>query len=297
MDWQEQLISVYLTICKEYQSKLQGYIYRASNHTDLSFSDEEVITIYIFGIISGHFKLKSIHSFTSNHLRDWFPNLPGYVAFTKRINKISHLFELLVSSFMGRIQAYTAQDLPMLMDSMPIIMAQGGRRFKACVAKEIATNNGYCATKKLHFAGVRLHGIGKYAKGSLPSPAAIEITDAGTGDIRVLDAIEHYLPEGTNLFADKAYQRNNEPVCVKSNITIYTPVKKQKGQEKLDAADSLLSKAISSVRQPIESLFNWIEDKTKIQTASKVRSYEGLMVHIFGKLSSALFLFIQKLSC
>lgn len=296
MDWQEQLISVYLTICKEYQGKLQGYIYRTSNHSDLSFSDEEAITIYIFGIISGHFKLKSIYNYTRNHLRDWFPCLPGYVGFTLRINKISHLFEILVSSFIKDIQASTAQELPVLIDSMPIIMAQGGRRFKACVAKEIASNNGYCATKKLHYAGVKLHGLGKYAKGSLPLPMCLDITDAGTGDIKVLDAIEQYLPKGTNLFADKAYQRNNKPVCVKNNVTIYTPVKKQKGQERLDAADSLLSKAISSVRQPIESLFNWIEEKTKIQMASKVRSYEGLMVHIFGKLASALFLFIQKFS-
>jgi hypothetical protein len=64
----------------------------------------------------------------------------------------------------------------------------------------------------------------------------------------------------------------------------------------LDADDRLLSRAISCVRQPIESLFNWIEEKTKIQIASKVRSYEGLMVHIFGKIATAIFL-LQQRSC
>ena len=62
----------------------------------------------------------------------------------------------------------------------------------------------------------------------------------------------------------------------------------------LDAADRLLSTAISRVRQPIESLFNWIEEKTHIQVASKVRSYEGLMVHVFGKIAAALFIFQIK---
>lgn len=44
------------------------------------------------------------------------------------------------------------------------------------------------------------------------------------------------------------------------------------------------------VRQPIEFLFNWIEQKTGIQQASKVRSYRGLLVHIFGRLAAAFFI-------
>jgi len=44
-------------------------------------------------------------------------------------------------------------------------------------------------------------------------------------------------------------------------------------------------KSVSRIRQPIESLFNWIQEKTDIQVASKVRSSKGLMVHIFGRLA------------
>jgi hypothetical protein len=50
-----------------------------------------------------------------------------------------------------------------------------------------------------------------------------------------------------------------------------------------------LSTAVSHVRQPIEALFAWIEKKTGIECASQVRSYNGLMVHVFGKLAAALF--------
>ena len=53
------------------------------------------------------------------------------------------------------------------------------------------------------------------------------------------------------------------------------------------AADDLWSKAVSAVRQPIESLFNWLIEKTDIQRASKVRSTKGLLVHLFGKLAAA----------
>ncbi len=44
------------------------------------------------------------------------------------------------------------------------------------------------------------------------------------------------------------------------------------------------------MRQPIESLFNWINEKTGIQQASKVRSYQGLLVHAFGWLAAAMLL-------
>ena len=46
------------------------------------------------------------------------------------------------------------------------------------------------------------------------------------------------------------------------------------------------------MRQPIESLLGWINEKTGIQRASKVRSYRvfGLLVHVFGRLAAAMLL-------
>lgn len=51
---------------------------------------------------------------------------------------------------------------------------------------------------------------------------------------------------------------------------------------------------VSRVRQPIESFFNraadrWLEEKTGIQCAAKVRSTQGLLKHVFGALAAALF--------
>ena len=54
--------------------------------------------------------------------------------------------------------------------------------------------------------------------------------------------------------------------------------------------DRVYSQIVSGVRQPIESLFNWVEEKTGIEVASKVRSYKGLMVHVFGRLAAAMFM-------
>jgi hypothetical protein len=71
-----------------------------------------------------------------------------------------------------------------------------------------------------------------------------------------------------------------------------TPVKGIKGQcqeikNRDKAANDLFSVAVSRFRQPIESLFNWLIQKTDIQRACKVRSRKGLLIHIFGKIATA----------
>ena len=73
-----------------------------------------------------------------------------------------------------------------------------------------------------------------------------------------------------------------------NNVILINPIKKKKGQIFLDSADHLYSRAVSSIRQPIESFFNWIQEKTNIQVASKVRSTKGLLIHVFAKLAAGL---------
>jgi hypothetical protein len=75
-----------------------------------------------------------------------------------------------------------------------------------------------------------------------------------------------------------------------------TPVKKKKGQKELLLFQFAWSTLVSQVRQPIESLFNWIQEKTGIQVASKVRSSQGLMVHVFGKIAAAMMLLSTNLN-
>jgi hypothetical protein len=53
------------------------------------------------------------------------------------------------------------------------------------------------------------------------------------------------------------------------------------------AANDLFSRAVSTVLQPIEAFFQWLIEKTDFQRASKVRSTNGILVHVFGKLAAA----------
>lgn len=287
MNWQNRLITIYLHICKHYQEELWVYSQRMSNYADLSFSDEEVIAIYLFGVMDKHRELKGLYKYADRHLRDWFPRLPSYVAYVQRLNRVADVF----APLLALIQQEQGDKNPgqvWLIDSFPVALAQQGHRFNACVAKELA-DSGYCSTKKLYYHGVRVHVIGRRQPSSLPIPEYIGVTSASDHDGKLFDQIR---PQWHNneLYGDKAYQRPDaEETRQTQNLTVLTPVKKQKGQQYLEPQDQWLSTAVSRIRQPIEALFSWIEEKTSIECASKVRSYKGLMVHVFGKLAAALF--------
>ena len=65
-----------------------------SNYADLKFSDEEVITLYLFGVIDKNREIKKIYEYADRHLREWFPQLPSYTAFVQRLNKVRNGHEI-----------------------------------------------------------------------------------------------------------------------------------------------------------------------------------------------------------
>ncbi len=291
MDWQEQLITIYLYVCKHYEKDLWIYCQRMSNHADLSFSDEEVITLYLFGIIDKNKEIKQIYKYADRHLRSWFPQLPSYVAFIQRLNKVSDVFAPLLEIIQDEQEVVRAKEGDthvLLIDSFPVALAKQGHRFKACVATELA-DSGYCSTKKMFYQGVKVHVIARKQTGTLPSPEYIGVTAASFHDGKAFDQIRAELHD-EDLYGDKAYKRPDAKLVEKDqNLTVLTPIKKKKGQKYLDADEQWLSRAVSGVRQPIETLFGWIEEKTGIECAGRVRSYQGLMVHVFGRFAAAMF--------
>lgn len=288
MDWQIELIRLYVYIFEHYHTHLWVYCQRMSNNSEPEFTDIEVITIYLWGVMKKRRAVKDIYEYTHDHLGEWFPHLPTYFAYIQRLNQLGSLLMALVEQIQLECPKIGALKEIMLIDSMPIIMANNKRSSKAKVAKEFA-NKGFCASKGLYYYGVKIHILAFRKPGTLPVVDFVSLTPASEHDLPTLKTITRYLENG-QLFADMAYMDELlDQILKHQNFLINTPVKKEKGQKHDPYLfDKLLSTAVSRVRQPIESLFNWINEKTAIQIASKVRSFNGLMVHVFGRLAAAM---------
>ena len=292
-----KLIALYCYICECYNKELRWHCERFSNNNlPPDFTDEELLTIYIFSMIEEEkYKVKSIHAYAKKYLPDWFPNLPSYQSFNNRLNRLASVFPPLIVCLLKDVNTTGVRFDISLLDSMPIITCSGKRSGK--VASQI-TDKGYCSTKKLHYYGAKLHGIAFHRKGKLPFPEYFCLTKSSEHD---LNAVREILPrlKGRAVIGDKAYSKMdlNEILEKEHGVCIYTPVKLIKGEsiqirQFKYAADKLFSTAVSRLRQPIESLFNWLIEKTDIQRASKVISNNGLTVHVFGRLAAAISLWV-----
>ncbi len=284
MDWQIQLIRTYLILCDQYEAQGHWLCQRLSNNpTPPEFSDVEVLTVYLFGITEGRRTIKACHDFAKQHMTEWFPKLPSYQAFVARLNELADLFPALIDALRYESPATQVH----LIDSFPIMMANSARSSFAKVAPELGAK-GYCATKKTFYYGIKLHVTAQARPGQLPLPRTILVTAANVADLVPLRAVP---PETGILIGDKAYlDQELRADLARATVTLVTPIKKRKGQETLPLFDQLQATSVSRIRQPIESFFNWINEKTGLQQASKVRSTKGLLVHVFGRFAAAMLL-------
>jgi len=290
VEWQDTLIRLYLYVCARYRSHLGNVAQRLSNNDKPQFTDQELLTVYLFGLLEQKRTLQQIYDDTRKHLHDWFPRLPSYVGFVQRLNRLADVFPLLAEAALSDCGRAEVVETVRLVDSMPVLIAQQRRSSRARVAAGFATK-GYCSSKNLYYYGVKVHLIAFRRRGTMPLPDYIGMTPGSAHDLGAVRGVVSHLQDG-ELYGDKIYADRElvQRLEREQRLRLYTPVKKQKGQAELTMTDRAFSEAVSRVRQPIESLFNWIEEKTGIETASKVRSFEGLMVHVFGRIAAAMIL-------
>jgi hypothetical protein len=183
-----QLIQIYLLVCDIYNNRSSLKYQRLSNFKP-KFSDEEIITIYLFGQLNGKFKHRQICHFIQDYWADWFPHLPSYQAFNRRLNLLQDNFRTLFAQLFRHLsskQNTLSQDY--LIDSMPIMLACGTRSKKAKVAQDIA-KTGFSAVKQTNFHGVRLHLIASKQPNKLPLPSQVWIKEGNVHDLVALKEI------------------------------------------------------------------------------------------------------------
>lgn len=281
-----KLIALYLLICRLYDTKPVLKQQRLSNNHQPLFSDEELLTMYLFGHLQGLTTQRRIYDYVSSHWREWFPALPAYQTVNCRLNELSPAFELLIEQLLISGAGHIGATDDRLIDSVPVMLARGTRANRGRVAPGLA-DTGFCATKQQHYRGVKLHVIAARRIRQLPLPEKIHLSQASQHDLAALREVSPNLPVGCGLFADKAYfHRDTEKDCKARGWFLVAAYKRHRHETEQDVP-TLYNRFVSSMRQPLESLFNWLIQTTDLQNASRVRSRQGLKVHCYGKLAVA----------
>ena len=286
--WQTNLITHYCAVC-DHHSTIEAMMQRQSNNFCPQFSDEECITVYLWGISQRRFEQTTIYNYTKNHLLEWFPKLPSYQAFSDRLNRLAPAFQALAEIWLSVIGVNLPEHMEYIVDSCPIILAKGPRSGQGKVARELCEKS-YNSSRKEWYYGIKLHAVVARKPGRLPIALSLMASGAAVHDLPAAKQImeDHLFLRPGKLYADKAYADASWAESLKKNhaLELLTPRKKHKG-DTLISGDTF-STFVSSIRQPIECFFNWLNRLTNIQSASMVRSLSGLLLHVFGRISAAL---------
>jgi len=87
-----KLIELYLIICRLYDTQPALKQQRLSNDHAPLFSDEELVTIYIFGHLQGMTTQRRIYDYIRNHWCAWYPAMPAYQTVNCRLNELTPAF-------------------------------------------------------------------------------------------------------------------------------------------------------------------------------------------------------------
>lgn len=290
-----ELIALYYYVCECYDEELRWHCQRFSNNSSQEITDEELLTIYLYSLMyEDKRRLAEVHDYAKRYLSSWFPRLPAYATFVVRLNRMACVFPYLAADLLKKVDRQGVVEDVSVLDSFPIMLCSAKRKGK--VAREFV-DKGYCATKGIHYWGAKLHAMNFHRPGKLPLPECLHVTPGSENDLTAIRQDMESL-SGRAVFADKAYaDKDLQRVMHEQESQVLTPVKLVKGEceavrQFKKAADDLFSTAVSRVRQPIESFFNWLNELHGLQDASKVRSNKGLIVHIFGKVAAALALWV-----
>jgi hypothetical protein len=285
---ENQLIELYLFACHVYDTRATTCFQRLSNNVQPDFTDQELVAIYLFGHWQGLFEKKAIHRLVDKYWRHYFPNLPAYQTFVARLNLLEQTFQTIGGYLNEMLAESGTPEIDHIIDSMPVMLARGGHAYAARVARDVS-NVGYCASKRTYFHGVRLHTIAHRRCGVMPLPMQVWLREGSCHDLQSVREQAIRLP-GSALIGDKAFPDSTFQQMLEEQCTTLLAVRKKPKGKELSETEKYYNRMVSRLRQPIESFFKWLIDKTDIQRAGRVRSTEALMVHCWGKLTFAVYL-------
>jgi hypothetical protein len=286
-----EIIRLYLRVCESYDSRLHKKVQRRGNNNCPQFTDAEVLTVYLWGLDQQLSQLKAIYRFTKNYLLDCFPLLPTYAAFCYRVGKLAPALEELAGQLMEEANVSQPGDT-YLIDTMPVVVGSIRQRTPPRTASELCSV-GYCATKRMHYHGVKVSVLGRIQPNRLPLPVSIDISPANCADIDIgkkqIARTETLRDTGATIYADRGYFSGPwRDSLASTGIDLIFPFKRQANSPPLTPQQEDEKHALGSIRQPIECLFAFFDRVSPLQRASLVRSAKGLLAFLWGRLCSAL---------
>jgi Transposase DDE domain len=129
----------------------------------------------------------------------YIPHMLSKSRFSRRLHRIKDLF-IILFDFLGNIWKTLNTDAIYVIDSLPIAVCDNIRIRRSKIYSD-ENFRGYQASKKRYFYGLKVHLMVTQDG----QPVECFLTPGGFGDVAALKYYAYELPDGSILYADKAY--------------------------------------------------------------------------------------------
>ncbi len=120
---------------------------RAKN-LDPTFTNEEVLPIYVFGLIEKRATVGKICEHVDDDFSEWLLDLPAQKSYNRCICRLSTVFAPFAQEALSEIEGKkTRGQMVRIAESMPIVLAKGQRASKAEVTSDRLASVDHCFPK------------------------------------------------------------------------------------------------------------------------------------------------------
>ena len=233
------------------------------NKESAKMRDEEIITIYVLIQCLGHSINKGYNFLKSN-----FTTLVNYVE-RSRFNRLVNALMTVIRAMRKHFMKFR-HSIYKIVDSFPLTVCKFGRAFFGKLFRGLATY-GYCASKKEHYYGFKVHVIIDLDG----NPYDYVLTPANVDDRDAVFELSELIDIDI-LFGDKGYIGSiTKELRREKGIKLYAL---QRSNSKTPLPKEFRN-AISHHRRRIESTFNQLNDNFNIEKV-RAKSMLGLQASL-----------------
>jgi hypothetical protein len=160
-------------------------------------NDAEVMTTALVAALFFRGNHESARAMLKQH--GYIPRMLSKSRFSRRLHRIKELF-ITLFNLLGQTWKTLNQDSIYVIDSIPISVCDNIRIRRSKIYSD-EKFRGYKASKKRYFYGLKIHLMVT----SDGQPVECFLTHGGFGDVEALKYYVYELPDGSIIYADKAY--------------------------------------------------------------------------------------------
>ena len=160
-------------------------------------NDAEVMTTALVAALFFRGNHESARTMLKQH--GYIPQMLSKSRFSRRLHRIQGIFVILFN-LLGQTWKTLNKDSIYIIDSVPIAVCDNIRIRRSKIYSD-EKYRGYTASKKRYFYGLKIHLLVT----SEGQPVECFLTHGGFGDVDALKYYAYELPDGSMIYADKAY--------------------------------------------------------------------------------------------